>query len=43
MWIDPKNSLAIVMLVERFDMPGDQQKVMYGHFMKTAVRNYGGK
>jgi CubicO group peptidase (beta-lactamase class C family) len=36
MWIDPKNGLALVILVERADMPGDQQKVMYGGFMKAA-------
>jgi len=41
MWIDPKNGLAMVILVERFDMPGDQQKVMYGDFMKTAVQKFG--
>ena len=36
-WIDPANGLAMVILFERFDMPGDQQKVMYGGFMKVAV------
>jgi CubicO group peptidase (beta-lactamase class C family) len=41
MWIDPKNGLAMVILVERFDMPGDQQKVMYGGFMKVAVGKFG--
>jgi len=41
MWIDPKNGLAMVLLVERFDMPGDQQKVMYGGFMKAAVAKFG--
>ncbi len=41
MWIDPKNGLAMVILVERFDMPGDQQNVMYGGFMKAAVAKYG--
>ena len=41
MWIDPKNGLALVILVERFDMPGDQQKVMYGSFMKAAIEKYG--
>ena len=41
MWIDPKNKLAMVILVERFDMPGEQQKVMYGNFMKAAVAKYG--
>jgi len=37
MWIDPKNELAMIILVERFDMPGAQQKVMYGDFMTAAV------
>ena len=41
MWIDPKSGLAMVILVERFDMSGDQQKVMYGDFMKAAVAKYG--
>lgn len=41
MWIDPKSGLAMVILVERADMPGDQQKVLYGDFMKTAVAKYG--
>ncbi len=41
MWIDPKNGLAMVILVERFDMPGEQQKVMYGDFMKAAVKAFG--
>jgi CubicO group peptidase (beta-lactamase class C family) len=41
MWIDPRNELAMVILVERFDMPGDQQKVLYGDVMKAAIRSYG--
>jgi CubicO group peptidase (beta-lactamase class C family) len=41
MWIDPKNGLAMVILVERFDMSGEQQKVMYGGFMKAAVEKFG--
>ena len=41
MWIDPKNGLAMVILVERFDMSGEQQKVMYGGFMKAAVAAFG--
>lgn len=41
MWIDPKNGLAMVILVERFDMSGDQEKVMYGSFLKAAVARYG--
>lgn len=34
-------ALAMVILVERFDMPGEQQKVMYGGFMRAAVARYG--
>jgi len=41
MWIDPKNGLALVILAERADMPGDQQKVMYGGFMKAAEATFG--
>ena len=41
MWIDPKNELAMVILVERFDMTGEEQKIMYGGFMKAAVAAYG--
>ncbi|OYW74154.1 MAG: hypothetical protein B7Z37_18845 [Verrucomicrobia bacterium 12-59-8] len=41
MWIDPKNELVMVILVERFDMTGEEQKVMYGSFMKAAVADFG--
>ncbi len=41
MWIAPAHGLAMVILVERFDMPGDQQKAMYGGFMKAAVEAFG--
>ncbi|MHB1081860.1 MAG: serine hydrolase domain-containing protein [Prosthecobacter sp.] len=41
MWIDPKNELAMVILVERFDMTGEEQKIMYGSFMKSAVTHFG--
>jgi CubicO group peptidase (beta-lactamase class C family) len=41
MWIDPKNEIAMVILVERFDMTGEEQKIMYGGFMKAAVAAYG--
>ncbi len=40
MWIDPKNRLAMVLLVERMDMSGEQQKVMYADFMKAAVAKH---
>ena len=41
MWIDLKNELAMVILVERFDMTGEEQKIMYGGFMKAAVAAFG--
>ncbi len=41
MWIDPGNGLAIVLLVERFDMSGAEQKAMYGAVMKAAIAKYG--
>jgi CubicO group peptidase (beta-lactamase class C family) len=41
MWIDPRNELVMVILVERFDMTGEEQKVMYGGFMKAAVTAFG--
>ena len=41
MWIDPANQLVMVILVERFDMTGEEQKIMYGSFMKAAVKAYG--
>jgi len=40
MWVDPTDGLAIVLLVERFDMSGDEQKVMYGSVMKAAIAQY---
>lgn len=40
MWIDPKNGLAMVILVEHFDMSGDQQKIMYGGFLKAAIKTF---
>jgi CubicO group peptidase (beta-lactamase class C family) len=43
MWVDPKNQLVMVVLVERMDMPGDAQKKLYSTFMKTAIEKYGKK
>lgn len=40
-WIDPANGLAMIILVERFDMSGEEQKTMYGGFMKAAVQAFG--
>jgi CubicO group peptidase (beta-lactamase class C family) len=41
MWIDPQNGLAMVILVERFDMTGPEQKEFYGAFLKAAIAQYG--
>lgn len=41
MWVDPAKGLAMVILVERFDMPGAEQKEMYGSFAKAAISAYG--
>lgn len=41
MWVDPKKQLAMVILVERFDMTGAEQKEFYGSFMKAAIEKYG--
>jgi CubicO group peptidase (beta-lactamase class C family) len=41
MWIDPANGLAIVLLVERFDMSGEEQQRMYKSVMKAAIAKYG--
>jgi len=41
MWVDPQNGLALVILVERFDMTGEEQKVFYGSFLKAAIAQYG--
>ena len=41
MWIDPHDGIVMVLLVERFDMPGKDQTIMYGSFLKAAVEKYG--
>ncbi|HVZ17537.1 MAG TPA: serine hydrolase domain-containing protein [Terriglobales bacterium] len=41
MWVDPSNGLVLVLLFERFDMKGDEQKEVYGTFFKAAVKTYG--
>jgi CubicO group peptidase (beta-lactamase class C family) len=41
MWVDPHNQLVLVILVEHMDMPGNQQKEMYGGFMKAAIERFG--
>jgi CubicO group peptidase (beta-lactamase class C family) len=41
MWVDPAQGLAMVLLVQRMDMTGEQQKEAYEGFMKAAVAKYG--
>jgi CubicO group peptidase (beta-lactamase class C family) len=41
MWIDPKNGLAMVLMVQCWEMTGPQQSELYGSFMKAAVEKYG--
>jgi CubicO group peptidase (beta-lactamase class C family) len=41
MWVDPTNRLAIALLVERFDMTGKEQQVVYGSVFKAAIAKYG--
>ena len=41
MWVDPKNELVMVIMVERMDMPGSEQKQLYSTFMRTAIATYG--
>jgi CubicO group peptidase (beta-lactamase class C family) len=41
MWIDPKNGIAMIVLMERFDMTGKEQDELYRSFLKTAIATYG--
>jgi CubicO group peptidase (beta-lactamase class C family) len=41
MWVDPTDELAMVLLTERMDMPGQDQENMYNAFLKAAVQKYG--
>jgi CubicO group peptidase (beta-lactamase class C family) len=41
MWVDSKDQLVMVLLVQRMDMNGEQQKEMYGSFLRAAVEKYG--
>jgi CubicO group peptidase (beta-lactamase class C family) len=40
MWVDPQNQLVMILLVERFDMPGDGQTILYRSFLKAAIEKY---
>jgi hypothetical protein len=41
MWIDPKNGLAMVLMVQCWEMTGAQQSELYGSFFKAAVEKFG--
>lgn len=41
MWVDPKDQLVMVLMVQSFDMTGEQQKALYTPFFKAAVAKYG--
>jgi CubicO group peptidase (beta-lactamase class C family) len=41
MWVDPKNQLVMVLLIEQMDMPGEAQKHLYPAFLKAAIAKYG--
>jgi CubicO group peptidase (beta-lactamase class C family) len=42
-WVDPTDHLVMVVMVSRMDMPGNEQKEMYGSFLKAAVEKFGRK
>lgn len=41
MWIEPREGLALIVLAERFDMPANEQRVMYSGFFKAAIDQWG--
>jgi CubicO group peptidase (beta-lactamase class C family) len=41
MWIDPEDGLVMVLMVQCWEIRGDQQKELYESFMKAAVEKYG--
>ena len=43
MWVDPKNQLVMVLMVQSMDMTGPQQKELYNSFLKAAIEKYGAK
>jgi CubicO group peptidase (beta-lactamase class C family) len=40
MWVDPKNGLAMVIMVQNFDMDPEAHKRMHGGFLKAAIENF---
>ena len=41
MWVDTNNGIAMIVLIERFDMTGKEQNELYRTFLKTAVAKFG--
>src|SRR6185436_19426805 len=41
MWVDPKNRLVTVLMVQCWDITGDQTKELYQSVLKAAVEKYG--
>ncbi len=43
MWVDPKNQLVLVLMVQSMDMTGPQSKELYTSFLQSAIQSYGAK
>ncbi|MEP6669324.1 MAG: serine hydrolase domain-containing protein [Chthoniobacter sp.] len=43
MWIDPKDDLVMVVMIQRMDMSGEQQKEFYGSVFRAMVEKFGRK
>ena len=43
MWVDPKNELVMVLMVQCWELTGEQQKELYTSFFKAAVEKFGKK
>jgi hypothetical protein len=43
MWVDPAHQLVMVLLLQRMDMSGEQQKEFYGSIMRAMVEKFGRK
>jgi CubicO group peptidase (beta-lactamase class C family) len=43
MWVDPTHQLVTVLMVQSWDMTGEQSKELYGSVFKTAVEKFGRK
>ncbi len=43
MWVDPTHQLAMVLMVQNWEMTGEQQKELYNSCFKSAVEKFGRK